>query len=74
MPNLKIRFLRDNMSRIVGSVVEGYADGSKQVRNRYGQIVGKLEPGVGTKTQDNRIISRSQEVGFLFGFSEENDE
>lgn len=70
---LRTRFLRDNQSRIIGTVVEGYSDGSQQIRNKHGQVVGKTVPRVGTKNMNNEIISRSSEVGFLFhvGFSEE---
>lgn len=68
---LRTRFLRDNQSRIIGSVVEGYSDGSQQIRNKHGQIVGHTVPNVGTKDQNNRIIARTPEVGFLIDPEEE---
>lgn len=74
---LRTRFLRDSRNRILGTVTEGFADGSQQIKDKHGHLIGRTVPNVGTKNMRNEIVSRSSEVGFLFhvGFSEEdNDE
>lgn len=74
--SLRTRFLRDARGVILGAVVEGYSDGSQQIRNKFGQIVGKTIPNVGTKNQNNQIVARTPDPGFLFnfGYSTEADD
>lgn len=39
---LKTRFLRDRQNRVCGTVTGGYLDGSETVRNRRGELIGRV--------------------------------
>lgn len=74
---LRTTFLRDPQGRVLGTIIEGYGDGSSQVRNKFGQLIGRVEPGPGiTKAQSGEIIALNADPGLLFapGFSEGDDE
>lgn len=67
---LKTRFVRDRQNRVCGTVTSGYLDGSEAVRNRHGQLVGRvLHSEELTKDNHNRIVAHNADYGFLFGFS-----
>jgi len=67
---LKTRFVRDHMNRVCGTVTGGYQDGSEVVRNRYGQLIGRVLPQQRiTKDTHNRIIAHNADSRYFFGFS-----
>ena len=39
---LKTRFVRDAQNRVCGTIISGYPDGSEAVRNRQGQLIGRV--------------------------------
>lgn len=69
---LKAHFVRDSRNRVCGTVTTGYQDGSEAVRNRNGQLIGRvLKTESITKDTHNRIIAHNADFGFFFGFSHE---
>jgi hypothetical protein len=72
---LKTRFARDAQNRVCGTITSGYPDGSEAVRNRQGQLIGRvLRHQKIAKDNHNRIIAHSADSGFFFGFSSPNPE
>lgn len=72
---LKTRFIRDARNRVCGTVTSGYPDGTEVVRNRQGQLIGRvLHHQEITKDSHNRIIAHSADSGFFFGFSSPSPE
>jgi hypothetical protein len=70
---LKTRFARDAQNRVCGTITSGYPDGSEAVRNRQGQLIGRVLRHQKI-AKDNRIIAHSADSGFFFGFSSPSPE
>jgi len=72
---LKTRFVRDAQNQVCGTITSGYPDGSEAVRNRQGQLIGRvLHHQKIAKDNHNRIIAHSADSGFFFGFSSPSPE
>ena len=67
---LKTRFIRDAKNRVCGTVTSGYQDGSAAIKNKYGQLIGRVlnRPDI-NKDMHNRIVSQTASSGFFFGYS-----
>ena len=67
---LKTRFVRDANNRVCGTVTSGYPDGSQAIKNKHGQLIGRVLNRLDiNKDMHNRIVSHTASSDFFFGYS-----
>jgi hypothetical protein len=65
---LSKRYVRDSRNQIIGSVTEGFSDGSSVVRDADNEVVGRTSDRFSTTRTNHSIRSiNSSDPGLLFG-------